>query len=111
MNSILSTAFKFKKIIAVVFAVIIYFALTYATNEQQIAFEKQLITLDKNNDGIYSDDEVTKEQKEVIEKMKNGTGGQIAPYTLIPFALFCGLFIFFTIKAIENFIIRKNTTN
>lgn len=111
MNSILAHTFKFKKIIAVVLAVIIYFALTYATNEQQIAFEKQLVTLDTNNDGIYSDNEVTEEQKEVIEKMQNGTGGQIAPYTLIPFAIFCGLFIFFTVRAIENFIIKKNISN
>ena len=108
MNSILSNTFKFKKIIAVVLAVIIYFALTYATNEQQIAFEQQLVTLDKNNDGIYSDDEVTKEQKEVIEKMQNGTGSQIAPYTLIPFALFCGLFIFFSIVALENYTTKRN---
>jgi len=103
MNSFLIHLFKFKKTIAVVTAVILYFSLSYTTNEQQIAFEKEVVLLDTNKDGIYSDDEVTKEQKQVIDKMKNGTGGQIAPYTLIPFALFCGLFIFFTINAIENY--------
>ncbi len=88
-------------------AVVMYFALTYATNEQQIVFEKEVVALDINKDGIYSDEEVTNEQKQVIEKMQNGTGGQIAPYTLMPFALFCGLFIFFTIRAIENYILKK----
>ena len=103
MNSILINLFKSKKIIAVIIAVVIYFALTYATNEQQIAFEKEVVSLDINKDGIYSDDEVTKEQKQVIEKMQNGTAGQIAPYTLMIFAFFCGLLIFFTIRAIENY--------
>ena len=106
MNPILSNTFKFKKIIAVVGAVILYFVLTYGSNEQQIAFEKEVAALDVNKDGIYSNDEVTKEQKQVIDKMQNGTGGQIAPYTLLLFALFCGLFIFFTIRAIENYITK-----
>jgi len=109
MKSILINLFKFKKIIAVGLAVIIYFALTYATNEQQIAFEKEVVALDTNKDGMYSDDEVTEDQKQVIEKMQNGTGGQIAPYTLIIFALFCGLFVFFTIRAIENYMTRNDT--
>jgi hypothetical protein len=104
----LTNIFKFKNIIAVIAAVIIYFALTYATNEQQIAFEKEVVTLDINKDGIYSDDEVTKEQKQVIEKMQNGTSGTIAPYTLMPFALFCGLFIFFSLKALENYATKNN---
>jgi len=108
MNTTITKIFKFKKLIAVVVAVIIYFALTYATHEQQIAYEKEVIALDANKDGIYSDDEVTKEQKQVIEKMQNGTGGQIAPYTLLPFALFCGLFIFFVIRAIENYSLKKS---
>jgi len=86
-----------------VIAVIIYFTLTYATNEQQKAYEKEVVTLDTNKDGIYSDDEVSKEQKQVIEKMQNGTGGQIAPYTLLIFAFICGIFVFYTIRAIENF--------
>ena len=107
MNRFLTSIFKFKKVIAVIAAVIIYFALTYATNEQQIAFEKEVVALDVNKDGIYSDDEVTAAQKQVIEKMQNGTGSQIAPYTLIPFALFCGLFIFFTIRALENYTTKK----
>jgi len=108
MSLTLTNLFKFKKIIAVILAVIIYFALTYATNEQQIAFEKEVIALDTNQDGVYSDDEVTIEQKQVIEKMQNGTGGQIAPYTLLPFAFFCGLFIFFAIRAVENYSLRKS---
>ena len=111
MSPILISIFKFKKIIAVIIAVIIYFSLTYATNEQQIAFEKEVIALDINKDGIYSDDEVTPEQKQVIEKMQNGTGGQIAPYTLMPFALFCGLFIFFMIRALENYTTKNRNTN
>ncbi len=108
MSSLSAKIFKFKKIIAVVLAVVIYFSLTYATNEQQLAYEKEVIALDTNKDGIYSDDEVTKEQKQVIEKMQNGTGGQIAPYTLIPFAFFCGIFIFFAIRAVENFKNRQS---
>ncbi len=108
MSLTLTNFFKYKKIIAVILAVVIYFALTYATNEQQIAYEKEVIALDINKDGVYSDDEVTKEQKQVIEKMQNGTGGQIAPYTLVPFALFCGLFIFFVIRAIENYSLKKS---
>ena len=108
MNVMLTRLFKFKKIIAVVFAVIVYFALTYASNQQQIAFEKDLQKLDVNKDGIYSDDEVTKDQKEIIEKMQNGTGGQIAPYTLLPFSVFCGLFIFFGIKILEKYTTKKN---
>jgi Na+/H+ antiporter NhaC len=111
MNPLFTKIFYFKKIIAVIVAVIIYFALTYGTNEQQIAFEKEVIALDINADGIYSDDEVTKEQKQVIEKMQNGSGNQIAPYTLIPFALFCGLFIFFSIVALENYATKKNKTD
>ncbi len=108
MSITLTKLFKHKKIIAVILAVIIYFALTYATNEQQIAYEKEVIALDTNKDGVYSDNEVTKEQKQVIEKMQNGTGGQIAPYTLIPFAFFCGLFIFFVIRAVENYTLKKS---
>lgn len=109
MNLLSTNLFKFKKIIAIVIAVLLYFALTYATNEQQIAFEKEVIALDSNKDGIYSDNEVTKEQKQIIEKMQNGTGSQIAPYTLMIFALFCGLFIFFTIRAIENHLTKINS--
>ena len=72
MNPLFKNIFKFKKTVAVVIAVAIYFALTYGTNEQQIAFEKEVVALDVNKDGIYSDDEVTPEQKQVIEKMQNG---------------------------------------
>ena len=111
MNSLLTNIFKFKKIIAVIITVLIYFTLTYGINEQQIAFEKEVVELDINKDGIYSDDEVTKEQKQVIEKMQNGTGSQIAPYTLMPFAFFCGLFIFFTIRAVENYTTKNNNTD
>ena len=107
MNAFVANIFKFKKIIAVVIAVVSYFVLTYATNEQQIAFEKEVIALDVNKDGIYSDDEVNEEQKQIIEKMQNGTAGQIAPFSLLIFALFFGLFIFFLIQAIENFTLKK----
>jgi len=110
MNPIVINIFKYKKTIALVIAIASYFVLTYATNEQQIAFEKEVVALDVNKDGIYSDNEVTEEQKQVIEKMQNGTAGQIAPYTLFIFALFFGLFIFFMLRAIENFSLRKFDT-
>jgi len=101
--------FKHKKIIATVAAVIIYFALTYGFHQQSIAYENDLKKLDVNNDGIYSDDEVTEDQKEIIEKMQNNANGNMAPYTLIPFAGFCGLFIFFGLRFTEN-IMAKNKT-
>jgi hypothetical protein len=106
MNTRLKTLFKHKGRIAIIVSIMIYFVLTYTTNIQEKRFEKVLEKLDLNKDGVYSDIEVTKEQKETIEKMQKDSTG-IAPFTLIPFAAFCGLFIFFGIKAIENFTIKK----
>ncbi len=107
MSPLTLKLFKHKKIIAVIIAVVIYFTLTYATNEQQMAYEKEVVALDTNKDGIYSDDEVNEEQKQIIEKMENGTGGRIAPFTLVPFAFFCGIFVFFTLRAVENYTTKK----
>lgn len=106
MNTRLKTLFKHKGRIAIIVSTIIYFVLTYTTNIQEKQFEQVLQQLDVNNDGVYSDSEVTKEQKETIEKMQKDSTG-IAPYTLIPFAAFCGLFIFFGLRATENFTTKK----
>ena len=107
MNTRLITLFKHKGSIAIIVSILIYFVLTYTTNIQEKQFEQVLQQLDVNKDGIYSDVEVTKEQKETIEKMQKDSTG-IAPFTLIPFAAFCGLFIFFGFRAIENFTTKKN---
>ena len=103
--------FKHKKSIAVIFAIIIYFALTYGVQLQEKQIEKELIALDINKDGIYSDNEVTKEQKEAIEKVQNDSSRNFAPYTLIPFTIFCGLFIFFGLRAAENLMAKKQENN
>ena len=106
MNTRLKTLFKHKGRIAIIVSTIIYFVLTYTTDIQEKRFEKVLQKLDLNKDGVYSDTEVTQKQKETIEKMQKDSTG-IAPFTLIPFAAFCGLFIFFGFRAIENFTTKK----
>ena len=106
MNTTLKTIFKHKGRIAIIVSILIYFVLTYTTDIQEKQFEHILQKLDVNNDGVYSDTEVTKEQKETIEKMQKDSTG-IAPFTLIPFAAFCGLFIFFGFRVIENFTTKK----
>lgn len=99
--------FKHKGRIAIIASIVIYFILTYANSIQEKQFQSDLEKLDINKDGIYSDNEVTAEQKDFIEKIQNDSS-QIAPYTLIPFAAFCGLFIFFSLKAAENYTKRKS---
>ena len=106
MNTTLKTLFKHKSRIAIIVSILIYFVLTYTTNIQEKQFEQEVQKLDVNKDGVYSESEVNKEQKEIIEKMQNDSTG-IAPFTLIPFAAFCGLFIFFGLRVIENFTIKK----
>ena len=106
----LITLFKHKGRIAIIVSTIIYFVLTYTTDIQEKRFEKVLQKLDQNNDGVYSDTEVTKEQKETIEKMQKDSTG-VAPFTLIPFSIFCGLFIFFGLRATENLMTKNKTAN
>ena len=106
MNTSLKILYKHKARIAIAISIIIYFVLTYTTDIQEKQFEQELQKLDLNNDGVYSDTEVTKEQKETIEKLQKDSTG-IAPFTLIPFAAFCGLFIFFGLRAVENFKTQK----
>tara|TARA_R110002073_G_scaffold40547_5_gene115024 strand:+ start:132061 stop:132378 length:318 start_codon:yes stop_codon:yes gene_type:complete len=104
----LAKLFNYKKSIAIIVSLAIYFILTYAVHQQQIAFENELQKLDLNQDGIYTDNEVSPEQKEVIEKVQNSTSDTMAPYTLIPFAAFCGLFTFFGLKMIEKYTLKNN---
>jgi hypothetical protein len=106
MNTKIKTLFKHKGRIAIIASTIIYFVLTYTTDIQEKQFEQELQKLDLNKDGVYSDTEVTKEQKETIEKLQKDSTG-IAPFTLIPFAAFCGLFIFFGLRVIENNTTKK----
>ena len=96
---LLKTLFKHKSRIAVIASLIIYFTLTYTTNIQ----EQELVKLDLNKDGIYDESEVTDEQKEFINKMQKDSTG-LAPFTLIPFAAFCGMIIFFGLRFIENYM-------
>ena len=70
MKSTLKILFKHKGRIAIVVAIIIYFVLSYANDIQEKQFQQDLEKLDINKDGIYSDTEVTKEEKEIIEKMQ-----------------------------------------
>ena len=107
MKSTLKILFKHKGRIAIVVAIIIYFVLSYANDIQEKQFQQDLEKLDINKDGIYSDTEVTKEEKEIIEKMQKDST-DIAPFTLIPFAAFCGLFIFFGLRAAENYTNQKS---
>lgn len=52
--------------------------------------KKELSAFDLNQDGLFSGNEISAQQKEAMDKVSNDTARNLAPFTLIPFAIVLG---------------------
>ncbi|WET02973.1 hypothetical protein [Flavobacterium sp. YJ01] len=69
--------------------------LAYILLNSIIAFKnyqnkKELSAFDLNQDGFFSNNEISAEQKEAMNKISNDTARNLAPLTLIPFTMILG---------------------
>lgn len=53
-------------------------------------FKKELTAFDLNQDGFFSNNEMSAEQQEAMDKVSNDTARNLAPLALIPFAILAG---------------------
>ncbi|RYJ36843.1 hypothetical protein NU08_4104 [Flavobacterium anhuiense] len=52
--------------------------------------KKELSAFDLNQDGLFSSNEISAEQKAAMDKVSNDTARNLAHFTLIPFAIVLG---------------------
>lgn len=69
--------------------------LAYILLNSIIAFKnyqnrKELSAFDLNQDGLFSSNEISAEQKVALDKVSNDTARNLAPLTLIPFTMIFG---------------------
>jgi hypothetical protein len=71
-------------------AILAYILLNSIIAFKNYQFKKELDAFDLNQDGLFSNNEISAEQKEAMDKVSNDTARNLAPLTLIPFAIVLG---------------------
>jgi hypothetical protein len=63
-----------------------------------VRYENELSKFDLNQDGFFTNEEVSAEQNKALLKVSNDTARTLAPVTLIPLSIIPGFFAFLITK-------------
>lgn len=97
---------KFK--ISALISLTLYIILNSVVFIQDAHYKSELAKFDLNQDGFFSKNETTPEQKKAMNLVIKDTGRKFAPILLIPICFIFGLIIFWILKIKAS---RKNRIN